>query len=414
MLFTELQLDERIMLGINDAGFSECTSVQAATFTHSLNGRDVCAQSQTGTGKTAAYLVTIFQNLLNNKGKRALIIVPTRELALQVEKDALLLGAHMDFQVACIYGGVGYNVQERQLKRGAEIIVGTPGRLLDFHQSHKLSFRDMDILVIDEADRLFDMGFMPDLKRMLKAMQPAHKRQTMLFSATLSFLVKELAWRFMNDPMEVEIAPEKLTVETVTQELYHVGNEEKMSLLLGILAKEKPKNCLIFTNMKQTAEKVSRRLGMNGIGCEFITGDLNQKERSRLIEGIKEGRIPLLVATNVASRGLHVDNLDLVINYDLPEDCEDYVHRIGRTARAGKEGKAVSLACEDYIYCLESIEKYLGMKIPVVWPEESLFVEDKSMRKRSSGSGSGSGRGGHKDKDKGRRGPRNRKAATAA
>ncbi len=403
MLFTELQLDERIMLGINDAGFSECTSVQAATFAHSLKGKDVCAQSQTGTGKTAAFLVTIFQNLLNNKGKRALIIVPTRELALQVETDAQLLGAHLDFKVACIYGGVGYNLQERQLKQGADIIVGTPGRLLDFHQSRKLSFRDIDILVIDEADRLFDMGFIPDLKRMLKAMQPADKRQTMLFSATLSFLVKELAWRFMNDPMEVEIAPQKLTVETVTQELYHVGNEEKMSLLLGILAKENPKNCLVFTNMKQTAENVSRRLSMNGITCEFITGDLQQKERSRLIEGIKHGHIPILVATNVASRGLHVDNLDLVINYDLPEDCEDYVHRIGRTARAGKDGKAISLACEDYIYCLESIEKYLGMKIPVVWPEEALFVKDKSLRKGSSGRG-----------QRGRRGPRNRKAASAA
>ena len=203
--------------------------------------------------------------------------------------------------------------------------------------------------------------------------------------------------------MEVEIAPQKLTVETVTQELYHVGNEEKMSLLLGILAKENPKNCLVFTNMKQTAENVSRRLSMNGITCEFITGDLQQKERSRLIEGIKHGHIPILVATNVASRGLHVDNLDLVINYDLPEDCEDYVHRIGRTARAGKDGKAISLACEDYIYCLESIEKYLGMKIPVVWPEEALFVKDKSLRKGSSGRG-----------QRGRRGPRNRKAASAA
>jgi ATP-dependent RNA helicase RhlB len=403
MHFTELQLDERIQLGIRDAGFSECTPVQEDTFRHSLMGKDVCAQSQTGTGKTAAFLITIFQNLRKQKGKKALIIVPTRELAFQVEKDALLLGAHLDYKVACIYGGVGYNLQERQLKAGSEIIVGTPGRLLDFHQSHKLNFRDIGILVIDEADRLFDMGFIPDLKRMLKAMPPANKRQTMLFSATLSFLVKELAWRFMNEPVEVEIAPEHLTVETVTQELYHVGNDEKMSLLLGILAKEKPKNCLVFTNMKSTAVNLAKRLEINGTRCEFITGDLQQKERTRIIEGIKSGSIPLLVATNVASRGLHVDNLDLVINYDLPEDCEDYVHRIGRTARAGKEGKAISLACEDYIYALESIEKYLGMKIPVVWPEEGLFVEDKSQRRGHSARG-----------QRGRRGPRNKKAASAA
>jgi len=260
--------------------------------------------------------------------------------------------------------------------------VGTPGRIIDLNRSGKLSYKDIGILVIDEADRLFDMGFIADLRRMLRAMPPVHKRQTMLFSATLSFLVKELAWQYMNNPVEVEIASEQLTVDTVTQELYHVGNEEKMSLLLGILGKERPKNCLIFTNMKQTAEEVSRRLRMNEFTCEFITGDLPQKKRLEVIDGIKNGRIPLLVATNVAARGLHVDDLDLVINYDIPEDCEDYVHRIGRTARVGKDGKAISLVCENYVYALDSIEKYLGMKIPVIWPEESLFVEDKSFRAR--------------------------------
>jgi len=384
MQFAEFPLDERVLLGIRDAGFTECTPVQEATFKHSLTGIDVCAQSQTGTGKTAAFLITIFQNLRHLKGKKALIIVPTRELATQVEKEAELLGAHLDYKVACIYGGVGYKAQERQLKEGATIIVGTPGRLLDFHQSRRLNFRDVGIVVIDEADRLFDMGFIPDLRKMLRAMPPADKRQTMLFSATLSFLVKELAWRFMNEPAEVEIAPEHLTVDTVTQELYHVSNEEKFPLLLGVLAQEQPKNCLIFTNMKQTTVDVARRLKRNGLSCDFITGDLPQKERLKVIEGIKSGRIRLLVATNVASRGLHVDDLDLVINYDLPEDCEDYVHRIGRTARAGKQGKAVSLACERYVYALESIEKYLGMKIPVIWPDESIYAEDKSRAQRPS------------------------------
>jgi ATP-dependent RNA helicase RhlB len=370
------------MLGINDAGFTVCTPVQEATFKHSLQGRDVCAQSQTGTGKTAAFLITILQNLKDQKGSKAMIIVPTRELAVQVESEAALLGAHLDYKVACIYGGVGYKSQEQQLRQGANIIVGTPGRIIDLNRSGKLSYKDIGILVIDEADRLFDMGFIADLRRMLRAMPPVHKRQTMLFSATLSFLVKELAWQYMNNPVEVEIAPEQLTVDTVTQELYHVGNEEKMNLLLGILGKERPKNCLIFTNMKQTAEEVSRRLRMNGFTCEFITGDLPQKKRLEVIDGIKNGRIPLLVATNVAARGLHVDDLDLVINYDIPEDCEDYVHRIGRTARVGKDGKAISLVCENYVYALDSIEKYLGMKIPVIWPEESLFLEDKSFRAR--------------------------------
>ena len=382
MHFIDLHLDERIMLGINDAGFTVCTPVQEATFKHSLKGRDVCAQSQTGTGKTAAFLITILQNLKDQKSSKAMIIVPTRELAVQVESEAVLLGAHLDYKVACIYGGVGYKSQEQQLRQGANIIVGTPGRIIDLNRSGKLSYKDIGILVIDEADRLFDMGFIADLRRMLRAMPPVHKRQTMLFSATLSFLVKELAWQYMNNPVEVEIAPEQLTVDTVTQELYHVGNEEKMNLLLGILGKERPKNCLIFTNMKQTAEEVARRLRMNGLTCEFITGDLPQKKRLEVIDGIKNGRIPLLVATNVAARGLHVDDLDLVINYDIPEDCEDYVHRIGRTARVGKDGKAISLVCENYVYALDSIEKYLGMKIPVIWPEESLFVEDKSFRAR--------------------------------
>jgi ATP-dependent RNA helicase RhlB len=381
--FTELQLDERIMLGITDAGFTECTPVQEATFKHSLQGKDICAQSQTGTGKTAAFLVTIFQNLLKHTARKALVIVPTRELAVQVEKEVFLLGSHLDYQVACIYGGVGYKLQEQQLKH-ANIIIGTPGRLLDFHQSHKLNFRDMGILVIDEADRLFDMGFLPDLRKMLRAMPPIHKRQTMLFSATLSFLVKELAWQYMNDPVEIEIAPEQLTVDTVVQELYHVGNDEKFRLFLGLLKKENPRNCLVFTNMKQTAELITQRLKINGMKSEFITGDLPQKRRLEVIDGLKSGSIPLLVATNVAARGLHVDDLDLVINYDLPEDCEDYVHRIGRTARVGRDGKAISLVCEDYVHALDSIEKYLGMKIPVIWPDESMFAEDKSKRTRLS------------------------------
>ncbi len=397
MHFAELPIDERIMLGINDAGFTACTPVQASTFEHSLIGRDVCAQSQTGTGKTAAFLITIFQNLKEHSGRKAMIIVPTRELAAQVEEEAALLGSHLDYKVACIYGGVGYKSQEQQLKQGANIIVGTPGRIMDLNRSGKLSYKDIAILVIDEADRLFDMGFITDLRKMLRSMPPVHKRQTMLFSATLSFLVKELAWQYMNNPVEVEIAAEHLTVDTVIQELYHVGNDEKMSLLLGILAREHPKNCLIFSNMKHTAEDVSRRLNLNGFKCEYITGDLPQKKRLEVIDGMKSGRIPLLVATNVAARGLHVDDLDLVINYDIPEDCEDYVHRIGRTARVGKEGKAISLVCEDYVHALDSIEKYLGMKIPVIWPEESLFAADKSKRARQHGRDS-RGKGGFRGK----------------
>jgi ATP-dependent RNA helicase RhlB len=378
MHFHEFPLDERILRGIQDAGFTRCTQVQEAALGHCLEGKDVCVQSQTGSGKTAIFLLTIFQRLMNMPGRKALIITPTRELAVQVEREAECLGRHLDYHTACIYGGVGYKSQEQQLKLGADIIVGTPGRLLDLHRSGRLPFKDIGILVIDEADRLFDMGFIADLRKMLRAMPPVQKRQTMLFSATLSFLVKELAWQYMNEPVEIEIAPERPTVDTVTQELYHVGNEEKMALLLGLLQREKPRNCMIFTNMKSTAEIVARRLKLNGLDCEFITGDLPQKRRIEIIDALKTGKTPILVATNVAARGLHVDELDLVINYDLPEDCEDYVHRIGRTARVGREGKAISLACENYVYALEAIERYIHMKIPVVWPDESLFVEDRS------------------------------------
>jgi ATP-dependent RNA helicase RhlB len=384
MKFIELKLERNLLKGIEDAGFTECTKVQEATFAHTLKGKDVCVQSQTGTGKTAAFLITIFQLLLTGeiKKKKALIIAPTRELADQIEKEAKVLGRHLKFTIGSFYGGVGYVTQEKLVEEGVDIIIGTPGRLIDFNQSHKLDFRQIGILVIDEADRLFDMGFLPDLRKMLKRMPKYDQRMTMLFSATLSHRARELAWEYMNNPKEIALSPEQITVDNITQELYHVGGHEKMSLLLGILNKEKPKSTLIFTNTKHAAVEVATRLSRNGYPCEYIIGDLPQNKRNKVIEGLKSGQIPLLVATNVAARGLHVDDLDLVLNYDLPEDCEDYVHRIGRTARAGKSGKAISLACEKYVYGLESIEDYIKMPIPVIWADKELFVVDKSAGMR--------------------------------
>ncbi len=384
MKFIELNLERNLLKGIEDAGFVECTKVQEATFTHTLKGKDVCVQSQTGTGKTAAFLITIFHLLLAGevKKKKALIIAPTRELADQIEKEAKLLGRHLNFTIGSFYGGVGYVKQEKLVAQGVDIIIGTPGRLIDFNQSRKLDFRQIGILVIDEADRLFDMGFLPDIRKMLKKMPKYDQRMTMLFSATLSHRARELAWEHMNNPKEIALSQEQITVEGITQELYHVGAQEKISLLLGILNKEKPKSTLIFTNTKHAAVEVATRLSRNGYPCEYIIGDLPQNKRNKIIEGLKSGQIPLLVATNVAARGLHVDDLDLVLNYDLPEDCEDYVHRIGRTARAGKSGKAISLACEKYIYGLESIESYTKMPIPVMWADKELFIPDKSAGMR--------------------------------
>ena len=399
MDFNALNLNAELRKGIANLGFTDCTEVQEKTFAVSLSGRDVCVQSQTGTGKTAAFLITIFQRLLAEPdltGKQTLVIVPTRELAVQIEEEAKALGRHLAFTIGSFYGGVGYATQEKLLKDGVDLMICTPGRLLDYLQSGKVNFKRMGFLVIDEADRLFDMGFLPDIRRILKKMPADAPRQTMLFSATLSPLVRNIASEYMRDAVEIVVSPQQMTVDTVTQELYHVGQAEKISLLLGILKREKPRNTLIFTNMKSTAVEVAARLEKNGLKCTYIMGDLPQSKRLKIIEGLKSGKIQYLVATNVAARGLHVDDLDLVVNYDLPEDCEDYVHRIGRTARAGKTGKAITLACEQYVHALEGIESFTHMKIPVIWPEDDLYAVDKSAGMRfgslRSGRGKTSGR----------------------
>ncbi len=382
--FRELDLDKALQQGIADAGFINCMPVQEKTFTHALKYTDVCVQSQTGTGKTAVFLISIYHNFLNKrdlKKNKALIIAPTRELAIQIEKEAKVIGKHLDFTCGCFYGGVGYAEQEKLLKDDVDIIIGTPGRLIDFHQQKKLDLRKTGFLVIDEADRLFDMGFLPDIKKMLKNMPHFSERISMLFSATLSYRAKELAWEFMNNPVEIEIAPENVTVDKISQTLYHVGKEEKIALLLGILKSEQPENCIIFTNTKSKAHEVSKRLEYNGYDCKYIMGDLQQSKRLKIIESIKSGKLKYLVATDVAARGLHVDDLEMVINYDIPNDAENYVHRIGRTARAGKEGKAISLACEKFVYGLESIEALTNTKIPVEWPDEDLFEKDISAGK---------------------------------
>lgn len=382
MKFTDLNLNDKLMKGIEEAGFNTLMPVQEETLVHTLKGRDAYVQSQTGTGKTAAFLITIFHSFLEKndprKKKRALIVAPTRELAIQIEKEAKILGHHLDFKIGCFYGGVGYNTQERLLKEGVDIIVGTPGRLLDFRQKRKLNFNRINIVVIDEADRMFDMGFLPDIRRILDSVSRGSVRQAMLFSATLDATTRSIAREYMKNPIKIEIMPEQVTVNKITQILYHVGEQEKMNLMLGILKKELPRNALIFTNMKHEADRVARHLEHNGYKCQHISGDLPQSKRLRVINHFKSGRLPFLVATDVAARGLHIDDLELIINYDLPGDCENYVHRIGRTARAGKSGKAISLVCERYVYNLEAIEDFIGMKIPVAYAEDNLYLEDKA------------------------------------
>ncbi|MDY0370905.1 MAG: DEAD/DEAH box helicase [Sphaerochaetaceae bacterium] len=400
MKFKELLLHADVMKGIDAAGFIDCMLVQEKVLPSALEGRDVMTQSKTGSGKTAVFLVAILQKyvLKREEAKRlpaekansvklplALIIAPTRELAVQIEDDAKLLASGIsDFRIGCFYGGVGYAKQDKQIVEGVDLIIGTPGRILDYQQMGKLDFKAIDTFVVDEADRLFDMGFYPDIQKMFKMMVPPKRRQTMLFSATLGTRVRNLAWDYMDNPIEIAIQPEDMTVKEITQELYHVSKSEKFSLFLRLMAKENPGNALIFTNTKAKAIEVSKRLNVNGYTTQYLMGDLPQSKRLQVINRMKSGELRFLIATDVAARGLQIDDLELVVNYDIPEDFESYVHRIGRTARAGKSGKSITLACEQFVYGLEAIENYIQMKIPVVWvDEESVpLVEDKSARMR--------------------------------
>jgi len=396
MEFQELNLHPDLMKGIQEAGFTTCMPVQEKVFSYSLSGKDIYAQSQTGTGKTAAFLISIFQRIMTDpelRTKKALILAPTRELAVQIEEECEKLGKYLDIKAGSFYGGVAYGPQVDMLREDVQIIVGTPGRLIDLLQQGKMLLQEVRFLVIDEADRMFDMGFIDDIRKLLRYLPKAENRQTYLFSATLGLRVKDIAWEYMRDPAEIAIEPEHVTVDLVTQELYHVGSHEKFSLLLGLLDREKPESCLIFCNQKFMVEEVARKLKVNGYDCEYIMGDLPQAKRLEVIERVKAGEIKMLVATDVAARGLDIDALALVINYDVPEDAESYVHRIGRTARAGKAGKAITLACEKFVYGLYGIEKYLGSKIPVMPFEEALLFPDKSAGMRFSRDRGGSGRG---------------------
>ncbi len=379
MQFSEFSLSRNLLRSIDEAGFIECTEVQAETLTHTLLGKDVFVQSQTGTGKTAAFLISLFELMERSEDReRALIIVPTRELAVQIEAEAKLLSLHQNFSVMAIFGGVGYYLQEKALAEGVDILIGTPGRLIDLSDKRILNLYKYSYAVIDEADRLFDMGFFGDIRKILGRMPKKSIRQTMLFSATLSFSVKQLASDYMTNPEEVHIETETITVHNINQQLFHVGSAEKMNLLIGVLKRYDFTRALIFSNTKHMCEEVAGRLNLNGFTAEYLTGDLPQRDRQKRIDRFKQGHLPILVATDVAARGLHIDDLELIVNYDIPQYCENYVHRIGRTARAGKSGTAVTLACERMIEHLAPIEKFIDMKIPSSVADEELYADDRS------------------------------------
>ncbi|HET7307730.1 MAG TPA: ATP-dependent RNA helicase RhlB [Gammaproteobacteria bacterium] len=383
MTFDALPLAEPLKEAAADIGFEYCTPIQAECLPIALEGRDVAGQAQTGTGKTAAFLLALFHILLTEAPAesskpaqpRALVVAPTRELAVQIHKDAVALGAHTGFRLGLVYGGADYDQQREMLREGVDVLIGTPGRLIDYHKQRIYDLHALQVTVLDEADRMFDMGFIKDIRYLLRRMPHPTERLSMLFSATLSHRVLELAYEHMNNPELIRIDPEQMTVEKIRQVVYMPAMSEKIALLIGLLKRHDPRRSMVFVNTKRAADRVMAYLEGNGIHAEVLSGDVPQKKRLRLLNQFKEGELPVLVTTDVASRGLHIPDVTHVFNYDLPQDAEDYVHRIGRTARAGAEGDAISFACEDYAYSLPEIESYIGETLPKEMSHEDLLAE---------------------------------------
>ncbi|GIK35479.1 MAG: DEAD/DEAH box family ATP-dependent RNA helicase [Gammaproteobacteria bacterium] len=421
LLFSELGLPEPILEGIRRAGFQACTPIQSQSLPLALEGKDIAGQAQTGTGKTAAFLIATFNRLLRHAppdadrldGPRAVILAPTRELAVQIHADALVLGAATGLRIAVVFGGTDYDKQRDQLAAGVDVLIGTPGRLIDFFKQHIFSLRHVQVMVLDEADRMFDLGFIKDIRFVLRRLPPFDRRLNLLFSATLSYRVLELAYEHMNNPHLVQIEPDKKTVDKVTQVVYFPANPEKPGLLIAIMKRMQASRTMVFVNTKREADHVADILNANGIGAAAISGDVPQPKRLKMLKNFQEGSLPVLVATDVASRGLHVPDVSHVVNYDLPQDPEDYVHRIGRTARAGASGDSVSFACESYAVTLPEIEAYIGHRIPVGQMDPGLLVEVKipprEGRPRFGGRPGGRGRpGGGGGGSRGRSGGGNR------
>jgi ATP-dependent RNA helicase RhlB len=398
--FDSLPLDERIQAGIRDAGFEFCTPIQASTLPTALEGHDVAGQAQTGTGKTAAFLIAAFQRLLNTepdperkRQPRVFALAPTRELAVQIANDAEVLGKHTGLKIALAFGGTDYEKQRKTLEGGVDLLIGTPGRIIDYFKQGVFKLDQVEVAILDEADRMFDLGFIKDIRYLLRRLPDPDKRLNMLFSATLSQRVMELAYEHMNEPELIRIEPDKVTADRVRQAIFFPSNEDKMPLLIGLVREMGDGRIMIFVNMKREAERVQDYLEANGIQAAAISGDVPQKKRLRMLMDFQAGTLPVLIGTDVASRGLHVPDVHYVINYDLPQDAEDYVHRIGRTARAGASGDAISLGCETYVITLPEIEKYIGHKIPVATYNHEDLPEIVKPKPRPRKPGKGGPRG---------------------
>ena len=412
--FDALELHEHVRAGIRDAGFEFCTPIQASSLPIALAPRDVAGQAQTGTGKTAAFLIAAFQKLLasdtdidRKKQPRAFMLAPTRELAVQIAKDAELLGKHTGFKVGLAFGGTDYEKQRRNIEDGIDILIGTPGRIIDYFKQGVFKLDEVEVAVIDEADRMFDLGFIKDIRYLLRRLPPPEKRLSMLFSATLSHRVMELAYEHMNEPELVRIEPDKITADRVRQAIFFPSNEEKLPLLVGLIREMGAARIMVFVNMKREAERVEAYLEANGVHAKAISGDVPQKKRLRMLMQFQSGELQVLIGTDVASRGLHIPDVSYIINYDLPQDAEDYVHRIGRTARAGASGDAISFGCETYAVSLPDIEDYIGHKIPVANYDPALLPElVKPKRKPRHRSGPQRKRSGGKRPPRRKRPPR--------
>ncbi|MEW6079927.1 MAG: DEAD/DEAH box helicase [Thermodesulfobacteriota bacterium] len=416
--FHDFDLPETLMHAIYDLGFAYCTPIQAAILPSTLDGQDAFGRAQTGTGKTAAFLITILTRLRNNPipGKRkpgtprALILAPTRELVVQISEEARQLAKYERINIFPVFGGMDFKQQRKQLTgQPADIIVATPGRLLDFFQRRLLMLDRVEILVIDEADRMLDMGFIPDVRRIIYATPRKDIRQTMLFSATLTDAVTRLAANWTRDPVQVSIEPEQVAVDSVDQIVYIVTSDNKFALLYNIIVQQDLKRVLVFCNRKDTVVRLADRLKRHGLKCETLTGDVPQEKRSRRLAEFKSGRIRVLVATDVVARGIHIEDMDHVINFNLPQDPEDYVHRIGRTGRAGSAGTSISFADERESFYIVDIEDFMARPLPCIEPDENWLElpEPNAPKKRAGRKRRSRGRGADAEK---RGGPNQRPA----
>lgn len=391
--FCDFPIHERVLAALDSKGFEYCTPIQAKTLPYTLAGQDIAGQAQTGTGKTLAFLVATFHYLLKNdistnlNQPRTLILAPTRELAVQIASDAELLIKHSGFKLALAYGGDGYDKQIQTISKGVDILVGTTGRVIDYVKQGVIDLSRVQVVVLDEADRMFDLGFIKDIRYLMRKCPQPTERLTMLFSATLSPRVRELAYEDMHNAEYVEIEPLQRTGHRIQEELFYPSNQDKMALLLTLIEEEWPDRCIVFANTKHKCEEIYQYLVADGHRVGILTGDIPQKKRLSLLDDFTQGRLDILVATDVAARGLHIPEVTHVFNYDLPDDREDYVHRIGRTGRAGESGKSISFACERYAVNLPAIEEYIGHQIPVSqYDSAALFplpqVKSKSRTRR--------------------------------